>query len=312
MSSSSAVNFPSDTVATPAWKGILSHVGAVVVAILFLSAGIWHLSSPIVWSRMLEELLVPAQLSLLATLALGISETTAGILILIPRYRRWGAWLSVALLIAFMTYVGLRYSALIGKDCSCFPWVKRSVGPAFFPEDLAMLVAAVIAGWWAKAAASLRGPITVLAVVTVLGLGSYAYAASHLTGTKAPDTITVAGQPFSLQRGSIFLFFYDPHCSHCEQAARDMAKLHWKSDVSIIGIPTNDGRFGDGFLSDTGLKALKAKTSLDLGILTKVFPIPGDPPYGVALDNGREKGAVTHFEGGSEPGDSLRKLGFVE
>jgi hypothetical protein len=87
--------------------------------------------------------------------------------------------------------------------------------------------------------------------------------------------------------------------------------LHWKSDVSIIGIPTNDGRFGEGFLSDTGLKALKAKTSLDLGILTKVFPIPGDPPYGVALDNGREKGSVTHYEG-PELADSLRKLGFIE
>src|SRR5208282_2112557 len=131
---------------------------------------------------------------------------------------------------------------------------------------------------------------------------------SHLSGTKAPDTITVDGQPYSLQHGNIFLFIYDPHCGHCEQAARDMSKLHWKSDVTVIGIPNNDGRFAAGFLSDTGLKA---KTSLDLGIVTKVFPIPGDPPFGVALENGREKGQVTHYEG-LEPADSLRKLGFID
>ena len=79
------------------------------------------------------------------------------------------------------------------------------------------------------------------------------------------------------------------------------------SDVGIVAVPIYDGRFAAAFLHDTGLKAM---TSLDLDPLKKVFPF-GDPPYGVALDNGREQGPVAHYEG-SEPADTLRKLGYVE
>ena len=49
-----------------------------------------------------------------------------------PRYRRWGAWLIALMLVAFMGYIGLRYQALVGRDCSCFPWLKRAVTPALF------------------------------------------------------------------------------------------------------------------------------------------------------------------------------------
>ena len=88
-----------------------------------------------------------------------------------------------------------------------------------------------------------------------------------------------------------------------------MAKLHWKSDVTIVAIPTQQPRFAAAFLRDTGLKAV---TSLDLELLKKSFPLPGDPPYGVVLDNGRERGPVTHYEEGSEPADTLRKLDVIE
>ncbi len=170
------------------------------------------------------------------------------------------------------------------------------------------LALAVIAGMWSRPPASLRKAAVILAGLVVFTGASYAYSYTHLTGAKAPDSITVEGQPFSLQHGSVFLFFYDPHCSHCEQAAKDMSKLHWKDDVKIVAIPTNDSRFAASFLHDT---ELKASTSTDLAILTKAFPLPGDPPYGVAIENGREKAPVTHFEG-AEPADTLRKLGYVD
>ncbi len=57
---------------------------------------------------------------------LAVAETTAGVLILVPRFRKWGAWLASLLLLVFMVYIGIRYNALIGRDCSCFPWVKRT------------------------------------------------------------------------------------------------------------------------------------------------------------------------------------------
>jgi uncharacterized membrane protein YphA (DoxX/SURF4 family) len=291
----------------PAWKSIAGTVAAVLVAILFLSSGIWKILDPIVWAKNLEEFLVPTWLSTPGTLALSVGETLCGVLILIPRFRRWGSWLASLLLVVFMIWVGWHYTALAGKDCSCFPIVKRSVGPMFFPEDGLMLLFAVLAGMWARPSAGLRGAIAVLAAVAVFAGGSYAFALSHQTGTKAPASITVDGQPYSLQHGRVFLFFYDPNCGHCDAAARAMAKLHWKDDVTIIGIPTENPRFAASFVHDTGIKA---RTSLDLDVLKKIFPF-GDPPYGVALDGGREIGPVPHYEG-NEPADTLRKLGFID
>ena len=86
-----------------------------------------------------------------------------------------------------------------------------------------------------------------------------------------------------------------------------MSKLTWKSDVTIVGIPTQQPRFAAAFLRDTGLKAV---TSLDLDMLKKVFPF-GDPPYGVLLENGRERVPVAHYEE-NEPADTLRKAGFID
>src|SRR6202451_1252154 len=141
---SSAVPFP---VEMPAWKSIVSHIAAFAVALLFLTAGIWKMTDPFTWSRMVEDLRVPYQLSMYATLALAVSETLAGTLVLFPKYRRWGASLAALLLVVFMIYIGINYSALLGKECSCFPWGKRTIGPGLCASDAAMLLAALIAGW---------------------------------------------------------------------------------------------------------------------------------------------------------------------
>ncbi len=310
MSATTAGEFPDSSRGSldmPAWKMMSGHVAAFLVALLFLSSGIWKLTEPILWAKNLEEFLVPTWLSTPGTLALSVGETLAGLLILVPRFRRWGAWLASLLLVVFMIWVGWHYSALAGKDCSCFPIVKRSVGPMFFPEDGAMLLLAVLAGLWARPSQNLGRALGILAAVAVFSGASYGYALAHQTGTKAPDSITVDGQPYNLQHGRVFLFFYDPNCGHCDAAARTMAKFHWKDDVTIIGIPTSMPRFAASFVHDTGIKA---RTSLDLDLLKKVFPF-GDPPYGVALDGGREIGPVPHYDG-SEPADTLRKFGFID
>ena len=93
---------------------------------------------------------------------------------LIPRYRRWGAWLIALMLVAFMGYIGLRYQALVGRDCSCFPWLKRTVTPALFAEDGAMLLAALVAGWFSRKSTSLRFPLIALVVIAVFSGASLA------------------------------------------------------------------------------------------------------------------------------------------
>ena len=294
----------------PAWKGLVGHVAAFFVAALFLVAGVWKAIDPYRFARLAEDLLVPYQLSLALALALAVAETTAGVLILVPRFRRWGAWLASALLLVFMIYVGVRYSDLIGRDCSCFPWVKRTVGPGFFMGDAGFLLAALVAGWWAQRSESIRGALVVLGSVAVFAGVSYGMAFANRTGAKAPESVIVDGKPMELGHGRFFLFFYDPECGHCDAAAKGMSKLKWKSDITIIAIPTRQQHWAAAFLKDTGLKAV---TSLELEKLKAAFPLPGDPPYGVVIDRGRQTGAVpTYVEDGPEPADTLRKLEAIE
>jgi uncharacterized membrane protein YphA (DoxX/SURF4 family) len=293
----------------PAWKKIIGGVCAVLLAILFFVSGAWKLTDPYLWSTALAEFRVTSALTLPGTLALGVGEMVGAVLILVPRFRRWGAWLIGFLLVVFMIYIGANYAALVGKDCSCFPLVKRAVGPAFFFEDGAMLLIAVVAGTWARASESLRGALVILGAVVVFAGASFGVNVARASGLQAPASIAVDGKQVSLQEGKIFLFFYDPTCPHCEAAARKMAKLNWK-DTTIISIPTDTPQFAASFLHDTGLKA---GNSNDLALLTKTFKF-ANGPYGVALVRGHQKATVDvgTFEKEGEPAATLHGLGFVE
>jgi hypothetical protein len=252
------------------------------------------------------QLLVPAPVSLPLALLLGIGETFTGVLLLVPRFRRWGAYLAGALLVGFLVYIGINYGALRGKDCSCFPWVKRTIGPGFFIGDLVMIVLALLAGWWARASETLRSAVLVLAAISVFTLVSYGVTAVRHTGVRAPAEIAANGQPYSLLSGKIFLYFFDPECSHCDEAARQMAKYRWK-ETDIVVIPTRMPEFTSQFLESTGLRA---KVSNDLDVLKKTFSFVSGP-YAVALQHGRQKAAFNRFDE-VEPKQTLAKLGYIE
>jgi hypothetical protein len=313
MDASTTADRLSSSLEIPSWKSTISHISAFLIALIFISSGIWKITAPFMWARGLEEFLVPTWLSLPFTLALGVGETLGGVLILVPHYRRWGSILTSLLLVAFMVYIGIHYPQLVGKDCSCFPIVKRTVGPAFFVGDGAMLLMAIVAGLWGKPVyGRKRSAAVMLGAVAVFSGVSYGMAAHNLSGTPAPESVIVDGKPFSLQHGRVFLFFYDPECGHCNAAATHMGKLTWKSDVQVVAVPVRMPQFAEGFLHDNKFKAV---TSNDLDKLKAVFPFPGDPPYGVALENGREKGPVAKYDDddpATEPAATLRQLGFVE
>jgi uncharacterized membrane protein YphA (DoxX/SURF4 family) len=293
----------------PAWKKAIGGVCALLLAILFFVSGAWKLTDPFAWSQALAEFRVPAPFTLPGALALGIAEMVGAVLILVPRFRRWGAFLIGLLLMIFLIYIGTNYSALIGKDCTCFPLVKRAVGPAFFFEDGAMLLMAVVAGMWARSSENLRAALVILGAVVVFAGASFGVNSARESGLKAPESITVDGKPFSLQQGNAFLFFYDPTCTHCEAAARKMAKLNWK-DTKVVAIPIDTPQFAASFLHDTGLKA---GTSNDLALLTGTFKF-ATAPYGVALVRGHQKATVDvgAFETDGQPAATLHSLGFIE
>lgn len=290
----------------PAWKSILGWVGAILLALIFLVSGIWKLVDTRTAAVLMSQMKVPQSLSIAAAIGFGIAETFAAILLLTPGFRRWGAYLGGALMVAFMIYIGIYYTQLRGAECSCFPWVKRTVGPMFFVSDGLMLLCAVLAGVWSRRAQSMRAAVGILGIVALFAAGSYGVAAMRQTGTKAPDTVTVDGKPYSLQEGQILIFYFDPECLHCLDAAKRMSKLNWGS-TRIVAVPINVPQFAQGFLEDTHLKAV---VSNDLPQLKKIFPFVS-APAGVALVNGREKMALTQFED-PEPAETLKKIGFIE
>ncbi|HLK21237.1 MAG TPA: MauE/DoxX family redox-associated membrane protein [Bryobacteraceae bacterium] len=306
LAESADLGLSSATVDLPAWKSSISGVAALLLAILFFASGAWKLTDPFQWARALTEFKVQAAYSLPLTITLGVGETLSAVLVLVPRFRRWGSWLIALMLVTFMLYIGANYSALAGKECSCFPIVKRTIGPGFFLGDGLMLLMAVITGWWTRPSENLRAALVVLGAVAVFAGVSFGANAVRQTGLKAPESITVDGQPFSLQQGEIFLFFYDPECMHCDAAARRMAKLNWKN-TKVIAIPTHDNQFAAAFLHDTGLQA---GTSFDLKLLRGTFQFV-DPPFGVALERGHQKAVVASFED-AEPAQTLRRIGFIE
>jgi uncharacterized membrane protein YphA (DoxX/SURF4 family) len=289
----------------PGWKSAVSWLAAAAIAILFLSSGLWKITDPQGWAVRLAQAKVPQSLSLPGALLVGIAETVGAVLILLPRFRRWGAFLTGALLLLFLVYFAINYTTLRGQDCSCFPWLKRVVGPGFFLGDGAMLLLAAAAGVWSQRPTGLRTASLIVGAVAVFALVSYGVNEARQTGTRAPETITVDGQPYSLSRGKIFLFFFNPECTHCLDAAKRMSQYAW-GETKVVGIPVEQKQFGPAFLAETGLKA---GLSPDFDQLKTIFAYTAYP-FGVVLENGREKAAITQFEG-EEPQATLKKFGLV-
>jgi hypothetical protein len=65
-------------------------------------------------------------------------------------------------------------------------------------------------------------------------------------------------------------------------------------------------QYAGQFLTDTGLNAV---VTSDFDLLKRTFGYTAYP-FGVAIDNGREKAPVRRFDE-TEPAATLRRLGFV-
>jgi uncharacterized membrane protein YphA (DoxX/SURF4 family) len=290
------------------WQIALNWTAAILMAAVFLVAGVWKATDPARVAVMLTQLKVPQSLSLSLSICLAIGETFTGILLLLPRFRKWGSIAASVLLLAFMVYIGWNYAALRGADCSCFPWLKRTVGPGFFVGDAVMLALAVVAGLYTPFTSSLKTAAAVLGIVTVLVLGSWGFASTRHTGVKAPDSITLeGGKKISLAEGKVFIYFFNPQCMHCLDAGKKLSALDF-GDTRFIGVPTENPQYAAWFMGKAGLLS-KGPVSDDLDILKKLFPFDL-PPAGVALEDGYEKGMLLQFED-AEPKATLSKLGFI-
>ena len=289
----------------PGWKSGLSWVSSLLLCAVFLSSGLWKITGVQGWAVRMVQAKVPEPLGLAAALTVGIAETVGAAMILVPRLRRWGALVLGALLVAFMGYFAIHYNALRGEDCSCFPWVKRVVGPGFFVGDGGMLARAVLAGRGSRRPQGMRTVALILAAVAVFAGVSYGVGAARETGTLAPESVLVDGRPYSLEHGKVFLFYFDPACMHCFESAQRMAKLHW-GDTRVVGVPISQVQFATQFMEDTGFHMA---ITTDRDKLKAVFPYAG-VPAGVVIEDGRQKAALVKFDG-EEPAANLKQLGLI-
>jgi hypothetical protein len=149
-------------------------VCAIVLGIIFLVSGGWKVLSPFQTGEVLEQAQVPAGLGVVGASALGTVELFTAFLLFTPRFRRWGGALGSLLLLFFIAWIGYYYPVLVGRDCSCFPIIKRAVGPNFFVTDGIMLLLGLAAWAWSPAVKSAKVAGIAFAVLAVLAGVSFA------------------------------------------------------------------------------------------------------------------------------------------
>jgi hypothetical protein len=289
------------------WKIVAATVAAILLALMFTVSGGWKVLQPFKLGELLEQMQVPAGMGVAGAAALGIVELFAAFLLFVPRFRRWGGLLSTGLIAFFISWIGFFYHTLVGQECNCFPIIKRTVGPGFFIGDGVMLLLSLIVLFRSRPPRGFRIPAAAFAALVAFAAVSFGVNAAERKNAQVPTPVIVDGKPQNLTHGKVFLFFYDPMCMHCDRAAKFMSHLTWNS-TEVVGIPTSEPEFAKDFLKDT---KLKAETSLESAKLKKAFPFV-DPPYGVALEDGRVKetfGIKDFYPPLPEP--ALKKIGFV-
>jgi uncharacterized membrane protein YphA (DoxX/SURF4 family) len=298
---------PSEAADRASWKKSLALLCAVVLGLIFTVSGGWKVLDPFKTGELLEQARVPAGWGVLGASVLGTVELLTALLLFIPRFRKLGGLLGSGLMIFFICWIGYFYHALVGQECSCFPIIKRTVGPGFFVGDGIMLLLALAAFFWSRPVARFRVPLMALGVLAACAAVSFGVSAAQRRGIQAPSPIIVDGKSESITSGKVFLFFYDPQCMHCDAAARYMANFDW-GDTRVIGIPTAEPQFAASFLHDT---KLKAGTSLEAVKLRKVFKFV-DAPFGAALVDGRQVASFNETQfNAPAPKAGLKKIGFV-
>lgn len=289
------------------WRRTVATIAAILLGLVFVISGAWKVLRPFQTGELLEQAQVPAGMGVLGAAALGTLELFTAFLLFVPRFRRWGGLLGSALIIFFICWVAYYYRVLVGHECNCFPIIKRTVGPGFFVGDAVMLALGLLAYAWSSRVASLRAPAVAFLGLVVFAGVSFGVNAAERHNIQMPTPVIVDGKSQDLTRGKVFLYFYDPECSHCIAAARFMSTLNW-GETRVIGIPTHEPQFAKDFMDDTHFHVA---TSLETAKLRKAFAFV-DPPFGVALDDGQVKATFGQAQFNEpSPAPDLKRLAFV-
>src|SRR5436305_13851476 len=96
------------------WKTAVNWTAAVLLALLFLSSGVWKITDVPGWAMRLAQARIPGSLSVAGAVVVGVAATVAGVLLLVSRTRRGGAMVAGVLLGAVAISFGITYTTLRG------------------------------------------------------------------------------------------------------------------------------------------------------------------------------------------------------
>lgn len=117
-------------------------LAAVVVAAVFVVAGISKLARPEAWRRDAAGLGVPRRSAEVVPFA----EIAVGALLLVGWQRATVAWVACVLLVAFTLLLGWRLAHGQRPPCACFGSLSsRPIGPGHLVRNSVLVAAAVLA-----------------------------------------------------------------------------------------------------------------------------------------------------------------------
>ena len=197
----------------------------------------------------------------------------------------------------------------VGADCSCFPWIKRAVGPAFFIGDGIMMLLAIGAGVWARASNGISPCRSDSRRRRSLRAGLFWLRLYPPYRHKGPGGHRRGGWPVHLSsaKEKFSSISSTPSVSIVWKPAGKLAALNW-SGTRFIGVPTENPQFGDRFMGKSGLTG-KGPVSKDLAVLRRpsrsTYPRPALPSR-----TATRKPCCLQFED-KEPLNTLKKIGFA-
>ncbi len=296
-------------------RNVVTWVLSLALAGIFIVAGVWKLSAPALAGIRLVEVGVPSAWGLPLAVLLGSFEVFSGVLLLWPRYRRWGALLVAVMLGIFMAYMGARYTTLKGTACGCLPGRSKGLGVGFFIEDGLMLAAAVAVFVLARPAAErarawLLKPAIALALILAAAIGWAAVERTVLAGGSSL-TINVMDRsrrtaPMQLApRSATLIYFFNAQCLDCKHASAEIARLRFS--VPLIAVPDAQPETGYEYLDNAGIKNVLVSTDyfnlssrLHLNRVPALYVVRGGAPQTVIVDFERQR-----FE------NTLREFGLL-
>ena len=180
------------------------------------------------------------------------------------------------------------------------------MGPGFFIGDGAMLLLAAIAGVWAKRPGGVRTLALICGAVAVFATVSYGVDVVQQSGAVAPPRSRWMRSRTTSRTARSSSFSSIPHARTAPRRRGGWPSCRW-GDTRVVATPVELPQFASQFLSETGLRAIVtsdfAKLKTALGYTAY--------PFGAVLVDGRERAAITKFDG-DEPESTLRRLGLAE